>query len=354
MLSYRAGPRALARVRAGGLAARDVRALVLPAAGPKWLVASGFDRALIRSGFLQARDEPLLLLGSSAGAWRALALAARDPEATHERLLQAYCRQRFTRAHSPAQIGAAYAELLADVFDDADLAHALEHSTLSLAMFAVRTRLGTGAAVRRVQAAALGVAALANVLSARSLALFFERVLFEAAPAAQRHALLQALDVQRAALGLDNLRQVALASGSVPLYMAPVVDPAGAPRGRYLDGGLSDYHLNVPLSTGGQGVSLLFLHQARLHPSWFDQYAPWRRPGAEALEDLLLVHPSPEFVARLPGGRVPNRDDFQRYLHAPEERRAHWLEAAALSHELGERFLDDLEGGRLAKQVSPL
>jgi hypothetical protein len=354
MLSYRAGPRALVRLRGGGLAPRDVRALVLPAAGPKWLVASGFDRALIRSGFLEARDEPLLLLGSSAGAWRALALAARDPAATHERLLRAYTRQHFTRSHSAAQIGAAYAALLGEVFDDADLAHALQHPGLSLAMFAVRTRLGTGARVRRVQAAALGAAAAANLLSARGLALFFERVLFEAAPAAQRHALLRGLTVQRAPLGLDNLRQVALASGSVPLYMAPVVDPSGAPPGRYLDGGLGDYHLNVPLTTGGAGVTLLFLHQARLHPSWFDQYAPWRRPSAAAQQDLLLVHPSPEFVARLPGGRIPNRDDFQRLLHAPEQRQADWLRAAALSEELGGQFLDDLQSGRLAKQVAAL
>ena len=82
-------------------------------------------------------------------------------------------------------------------------------------------------------------------------------------------------------------------------------------------------------------------------PNWFDRYQPRRRPSAEALECLLQIYPSPEFVAGLPGGRIPNRDDFMLFMDDPQLRIRRWREASAASERLGEQLLDDLEHGRI-------
>jgi hypothetical protein len=348
LLEYRAGPHALETVQRRGLTPRDLGALVLPAIGPKWLVLAGFDRALLEQGWLdvglgQGRS---LLFGASIGAWRALALAARDPKRTHAALVDAYCRQRFTHADDPPAISDAYRRLIADVYSDDDLAHALRHPRFDLALAAVRARGPFSS--RGVQAATLASAALLNALSASTRALFFERVIFHS----------RAEDVRespgtRAPLTADNVRDVALASGTVPMYMQPIQDIAHAPAGAYLDGGFSDYHVNQPLNCGA-GISLLFLHQRRIVPSWLDKFVPWRRSAPDNLSRLLLVYPSAEFVRSLPGSAVPTRDDFQRFVDRPEERIARWRDVVALSEALGESFLRDVASGEIATRIRAL
>jgi hypothetical protein len=69
---------------------------------------------------------------------------------------------------------------------------------------------------------------------------------------------------------------------------------------------------------------------------------------------LLQIHPSPEFVAGLPGGRIPNRDDFIRPIDDPELRIRQWREVSAMSDRLGQQFLDDLETGRIADLVTEM
>jgi hypothetical protein len=50
-------------------------------------------------------------------------------------------------------------------------------------------------------------------------------------------------------------------------------------------------------------------------PGWLDKHLPWRRsPRAHPwLDDMLLVAPSPAFLATLPHGKLPERQDFYRY-----------------------------------------
>jgi hypothetical protein len=89
-------------------------------------------------------------------------------------------------------------------------------------------------------------------------------------------------------------------------------------------------------------------------PSWFDKYLPWRAPSRHAVDNLLLVHPSAAFLARLPDGVVPSRDDFMRFVDQPAERIRRWRLAVDESQRLGEQFVDDLEHGRVPELVQPL
>lgn len=338
-------------MRQGPLAPAAVRALFLPAIGPKWLVLAGFDRALIEAGWLTQRRDRLLLFGASIGAWRALALAARDPLRAHTALLEAYCDQRFTKSDSPAAISGAYRKLIDDTFTQADLVHAVQHPQLDLAIATARARGPFATERRGWQALALLGAGLLNTAHRRASELCLERAVFATAgAAASDYPLLRAAGGPRGVLTEQNAREIALASGTVPLYMQLIRNPPDAAPGAYLDGGFSDYHLNRS-ADAGQGVSLMFSHQARIVPGWFDKFVPWRALDGQALSRLLLVHPSPEFVRSLPGGAIPTRQDFERFVHEPEARIARWRDIAARSHELAAEFLADASSGQLAARA---
>ncbi len=50
----------------------------------------------------------------------------------------------------------------------------------------------------------------------------------------------------RFTLAADNLGPAILASGSIPFVLQPMHHIAGAPRGAYWDGSITDYHLHLP------------------------------------------------------------------------------------------------------------
>jgi hypothetical protein len=348
-LEYRAGGAALRRLRADGFSRRSLRTFVAPAAGPRWLVASGFDRALLQHGILQ-HGATVLLAGASAGAWRALVLASPEPLAAHERLLEEYTAKVFTARHTPAQISAEYRTLLRRVLPSEHVPHVLSHPHFQLALHAVRVKgwLRAGGVAQRI---ALGAAALGHALSPGAQGLFFEPTIFTTG--AIPESWIAHTRSQRAPLTAENVHDVALASGSVPLYMEPTSIDGRQTDARYLDGGLSDYHLRQHLGERDE-LALLFSHDRRVIPSWFDKYLPWRAPARHAVDNLLLVHPSAEFLARLPGGVVPSRDDFMRFLEQPAERIRRWRLAVDESQRLGEQFVRDLEHDRVPGLVQPL
>ena len=347
-LEYRAGPTALRQIRDRGFARELIRTWIAPATGPKWLVAVGFDRALIEQRVLD-HGAPVLLAGASAGAWRALALASPEPLAAHQRLLDEYVLKVFTRRHTPAQISAEYRALLLRVLPHDHAARALAHPYFRLAVHAVRVKgwLGSGGVAQRL---ALGAAALGHALAPRSRGLFFEPTIF--ASEGTPDAWIASVGSRRALLTPENVHDVALASGSVPMYMEPIAIH-GRASARYLDGGLSDYHVSQRLGERDE-LALLFSHDRRIVPAWFDKYLPWRTPAQHVTDNLLLVHPSAEFLARLPGGAVPSREDFTRLVNEPAERIRRWRVAIDESRRLGEEFLADIEHGRVAGRVQPL
>jgi hypothetical protein len=259
--------------------------------------------------------------------------------------LEHYVSQVFTAADSPERISDAYRALLRQVLPREHGAHVLAHPRFALALHAVRVQGWVGAR-GALQKVALGTAALSHALAQQSARLFFEPTQFATAGTPREW-----LDptVAHATLDADNLHDVALASGSVPMYMAPVAIGAG----RYLDGGLSDYHIRRRLGPADR-LALMFSHQRKLVPAWFDKFVPWRAPPRAATDNLLLVHPTPEFLALLPERRVPTREDFTRFVDRPAERIRRWRAAAAESDRLGEQLLSDIAENRIAQLVRPL
>jgi len=92
----------------------------------------------------------------------------------------------------------------------------------------------------------------------------------------------------------------------------------------------------------------------RVIPGWFDKSLPWRRADSTRLQDVLLLAPSPDYLARLPHGKLPDRNDFKRYLGDPAGRRRYWRQAMAESQRLGDEFLELADNGRLAERLQAL
>jgi hypothetical protein len=125
----------------------------------------------------------------------------------------------------------------------------------------------------------------------------------------------------------------------------------GAPPGVYRDGGVIDYHLDLPL--GEPDRLTLFPHFfEQLTPGWFDKRLRWRRHNPLHLDRTIIVCPSAEFIARLPGGKIPDRTDFVRMT--PSRRVAAWRTTIDACRELADDLNDVLEHDRLAARLELL
>lgn len=352
-LEYRAGQDILDMVREEGLAPERIKVFAAPAGGPKWFVSVGFDRALVKSRLLQQNQGRVVLAGSSAGAWRCLTMAARNPAEAHENLRIAYSRNAFTRRDTPETISHALQKNVEQFLKDEDIDSILGHPVFTVAIHVVRAKGPAASEDKRVQGGALFTAALCNAACARGMTVFYERVVFFSGDS--EPAFLSSRFRGRAVrLNRENMRSVALATGSLPYIIKGVRNIHDAPQGTYRDGGLVDYQLNQDYQPGARAITLFFHYQEKIVPGWFDKKIPWRKPPSGSLDRVLQVFPSEEFLRLLPDGRLPDREDFRRYVDTPAERIRRWDLVAETSEILGEEFLNDVESGRIKKLVKPL
>lgn len=350
-LVVRAGRRALQRIKDKPLAPEDVHVIPGAAGGPKALGISGLDKAVF-GDWLPGVPQERALIGSSIGSWRFAAVASSDdPKAQLARLADLYTSQRFSKGVSPAEVTRKSIEFLDELLGGRE-SFILNHPWYRLSIVVVRSlgllehdtrgRLGLG----------LMNAISANMVSRRHLGRFMERGIIHDARLKTPVSKLVDFPSHEVALTSDNLLPALLASASIPLVMSGVRNIPGAPEGVYRDGGLLDYHLDLPYQQPGV---ILYPHFTdRVVPGWFDKSLPWRRGDANRLQDVLLLAPSPEYLRTLPDGKLPDRKDFEKYAGDDAGRERSWRRAISESDRLGDEFLELVESGRLADVIKPL
>ena len=349
-LTLRAGERALQHIRNNGLQPTDVHLIPGAAGGPKALGIQGLDIAIF-GDWLPRTPQPRSLVGASIGSWRFASVCLPDPVAGLRRLGELYTAQRFPKGITVAEISRRCAHMLDQLLDDQDQS-ILDNPHYHLNIVAVKSlrllqhdhpsRLGLG----------LGGVIGANLLGRRHLRRWFERVILHDQRLHPPLPELQDFITSYVSLNCDNLRPALLASGSIPMVMEAVRDIPGASQGVYRDGGLLDYHLDLPWRAPGVVLYPHFLD--RVVPGWFDKALPWRRANAEQIGDVLLVAPSPTYLARLPYGKLPDRRDYRRFVGDDAGRENYWRQAMANSQRLGDEFLELVEKGRLIERIQPL
>ena len=125
------------------------------------------------------------------------------------------------------------------------------------------------------------------------------------------------------------------ATGSIPMLMEPVTEIA-APNKLLWDGALVDYHIGLSYNSPGL---VFYPHFAdRIIPGWFDKFVPWRKASQTALDKMIMIYPSKDFIASLPDQKIPDRKDFETYFDQNETRIAQWYEVAKRGEEIAAEF----------------
>ena len=349
-LTIKAGPRALARIRQNGLSPADVGILPGAAGGPKGIGIQGLDLALFGDWLLRAPRERALI-GASIGSWRFASACLPDPAVGIRRLGELYTTQRFAKGVGMAQVSDSCRQMLNELLADQEAAiianphyrlHIVVVKSHGLLQHDHRGKLSLG----------LSSVIGNNLLARQRLSRHFDRVILHDARQAPPLAQLNDFRSHFHVLTPENLRHALLASGSIPMVMEAIREIPGLEPGAYRDGGLLDYHLDLPYN--GEDIVLYPHFTDRVIPGWFDKSMPWRRGDRTRLQDVLLLAPSRDYLARLPHGKLPDRTDFKRYLGNDAGRERYWRQAMAESVRLGDEFLELVENGRLAERLQPL
>ena len=349
-LTLKAGTRALARIREQGLAPADVGILPGAAGGPKPLGILGLDLALFGDWLPRAPRERALI-GASIGAWRFASACLPDPVQGLLDLGRLYKEQRFAKGVTMAEVSRSCERMLNDLLAGRD-ARVLDNPNYRLNIMVVKShglladdhrgRLGLGLS-----------SVIANNLRGRArLARHFERLIIHDPRQAPPVHALRDFPSRFINLELGNLRQALLASGSIPMVMQGVRDLPGAGAGTYRDGGLLDYHLDLPYH--GDDIVLYPHFTDRVIPGWFDKGLPWRRSDPQGLQNVLLLTPSKDYLARLPHGKLPDRSDFKRFMGDDSTRNKYWQTAMDESQRLGDEFLQLADNGGLGARLQAL
>lgn len=340
-LRVHAGPRARCILAERGLQAQDVRVVPGAAGGPKGLVLNPLDR-FIFGHWMAGTSHAVHLIGASIGAWRLACACLPDADAALAQLAEDYIAQDYP--HEPGKLPTA--DQVSDAFGrkiderltpraDEILGH--PHRRLHVVTGHGRRLLRRESRWRTPLGYACAFAA--NTLRRRWLGAWIERVVFSD-PRDVLPIVLTDFPGCQVALTRTNLASSILASCSIPFWLRAVHDIPQAPPGAYWDGGLTDYHLHLPYASMADGLVLYPHFQATVVPGWLDK--PWRgrHRATSALDNLVLLCPSPEWVATLPGGKLPDRSDFKTYADDLQARQRAWRVALSESVRLAEEFAD--------------
>ncbi|MCY4754611.1 patatin-like phospholipase family protein [Pelomonas aquatica] len=348
-----AGPAARARLAERGLRAEDVGLIPAAAGGPKGLILNGLDRHVFGDWLPQSR-QTVHLVGASIGAWRmaTAALAHRDVADAFNVMAEAYVTQQYDvlpgeKRPRPEGVSRRFGEILGEIFQGRE-AEVLAHPRLRLHIVASRGRAGLLAREGRLRTPLgyLGAFA-ANAMSRPLLGRFLERVVFSD-PRDRLPLKLNDFTSREVHLSRANLRGALLASCSIPFWLQAQHDLPGAPRGAYWDGGITDYHLHLDyraLQASGAPLVLYPHFQRQVVPGWLDKALKHRHRSTAFLDNVVLLCPSPEWIAGLPGAKLPDRNDFMA-LEA-DERRRRWRVAVAESQRLADEFDALVRQGRI-------
>ena len=349
-LTIKAGPRALARIRERGLQPADVGIVPGAAGGAKALGIQGLDLALFGDWLMRAPRERSLI-GASIGSWRFACACLPDAVAGIRRLGELYSGQRFAKGVRMTEVSRSCRRMLDELLAGQD-AQVLSNPHYRLNIVVVKSHGLLRHDHRGVLGLGLSSVIGNNLLGRTRLARHFERLILHDARLAPPLTELNDFPSRYLALNGTNLRHALLASGSIPMIMEGVRDIPGAGPGTYRDGGLLDYHLDLPYS--GDDIVLYPHFTDRVIPGWFDKGLPWRRGDAGRLQDVLLLAPSPDYLERLPHGKLPDRQDFSHYQGDDAGRERYWRTAMEESRRLGDEFLELVENERLAERTLAL
>lgn len=306
--------------------------------GPKWFTLFGLDKYIFGE-FFKNRTQPLNLIGSSAGAFRSACFAQNDPVAAIERLATSYSQTRYSsNKPTPAEITIKARALLEDVFGDNGVTEIINNPVFKAHFIVAKSNGFIASENKLIQLLGLSKSYMLNRVNRKLLGSQYERFIFGAPNSNLSITDSYNFKTQNIALNQTNLKDALLASGSIPLVMQGIKNIAGSPQGMYRDGGIIDYHFDVKINNPGL---ILYPHfNSDPKAGWFDKNLK-RKVAPQNYDNVVMITPSKEFVAGLPYGKIPDRNDFTD-LDA-DTRIKYWNTVFSETKKLAEAFDKDLD-----------
>ena len=263
-------------------------------------------------------------------------MAQPDPIQASDRFDQAYLTQNYTSAKPTVpEITEVALRLVRTLLGEEGERHVAEHSWLRSHIVTARGRGFNGRQPGKRLIAGMGVAALGNVFSRGTLPASFQRVVFASSNAEPLKPLFDGFGTRYIDLADNNVLNALMASGSIPYVFEGVYNIEGAGKGAFWDGGIIDYHFDLTRLPEDQ-VWLYPHFNSRTTVGWFDKFLPWRSGRQVSADQLIMICPTDEFLARLPFRKIPDRRDFGKI---PERvRETYWRHCVTESQRLADEF----------------
>ncbi|MDO6634974.1 patatin-like phospholipase family protein [Pseudoalteromonas carrageenovora] len=275
--------------------------------GPKWFTLFGLDKYIFGE-FFKNRTQQLNLIGSSAGAFRSACFAQNDPVAAIERLAKSYSQTRYSsNKPTPAEITLKARALLDDVFGEHGVTEILNNPIFKAHFIVAKSNGFIASENKLIQLLGLSKSYMLNRVNRKLLGSQYERFIFGAPNSTLSITDSYNFKTQNIALSQTNLKDALLASGSIPLVMQGIKNIEGSPPGIYRDGGIIDYHFDLKINNPGL---ILYPHfNSEPKAGWFDKNLK-RKVAPQNYDNVVMITPSKEFIAGLPYGKIPDRNDF--------------------------------------------
>ncbi len=301
--------------------------------GPKWFTLFGLDKYIFGE-FFKNRTQPLNLIGSSAGAFRSACFAQNDPVAAIERLAKSYSQTRYSsNKPTPAEITLKARALLDDVFGEHGVTEIINNPVFKAHFIVAKSNGFIASENKLIQLLGLSKSYMLNRVNRKLLGSQYERFIFGAPNSNLSITDSYNFKTKNIPLSQTNLKDALLASGSIPLVMQGIKNIAGSPPGIYRDGGIIDYHFDLKINNPGL---ILYPHfNSEPKAGWFDKNLK-RKVAPQNYDNVVMITPSKEFIAGLPYGKIPDRNDFTD-LDA-DTRIKYWNTVFSETEKLAEEF----------------
>lgn len=337
-LKLRAGILARQIIEKEGLHARQIDIIPGAAGGPKGIGIQGLDQAIFDT-FLPQSSQRRTLIGSSIGSWRFASILAWGAKEGTQRLAELYTNLYFDRKMSRQTVAQICQNMLIELIQGKEQ-QLLDHPDYHLTIISIKAQH-----IFQSDKALPLLASIAGIIGSNALARkhnrwFMQRVISQPAIGTQFNVK-DEFFTHYHSLSSQNITPWLLASASIPGVMSAIRDIPDAPKGSYRDGGLIDYHLDLPFQS--QGIVLYPHFSDRITPGWFDKMLKNRQANPENQARTLLISPSADYLQSLPLGRLPDRKDFTLKGLDQKKRIQMWNQCVAESQRLGDEFLEMLE-----------
>ncbi|PCI61896.1 MAG: alpha/beta hydrolase [Kordiimonadales bacterium] len=332
-----AGATARRRIAEGGLTPDLVRMVIGASGGPKWLALLELDKKIFGE-WLPAAPQQIDFVGSSIGAWRLANAAHPEPAKMIERFIELYFEFKASDIKTAKDLTRYSYAFLDRLYGSEDAGRIVNNANRNLNIVAVRSR-GIPEGAKWREGAAILASASVNAVDRQYLSKFFDRVVFHTGKGVPCPG--SWTDFRRTDVKLEPaaLIDALMASGSIPFVADPIIDIAGAPKGVYRDGGVIDYHFDIPWALE-DGIVLYPHFYSHIVPGWFDKNNTSRRAKGATWDNLLMLAPSDEYVASLPSGKIPERKNFTDMTD--EDRLVYWRKVIGESERLADEFSECL------------